>query len=143
MEPLAIKAFGPSHSDSVEPQRWLLGGKSHLFFLSRQLKQDSVVPSFPPSFKYKFTYSSCMAITDHRGTLGLRGTVCLGDWQAKFPEGQVASVSLCRGLGGRQSRTFLFPHVGFVSGASPSLWSYRMRQTWDSLEYWSSTFLTL
>lgn len=38
-EHLAIKALAPSISDSVEPRRWLLGGKPHLLFLPRQLSR--------------------------------------------------------------------------------------------------------
>ena len=38
---------------------------------SKAVEQDTVVPSFPQSFKYKLTYPPCMVIIDHRGLLAL------------------------------------------------------------------------
>lgn len=118
MKHLAINAFGPSHADSVEPQQWLLGGKSHLFFLPRQLSRTGWCHPFL-SFKYKPTYPPRLVVTDHRGTLGHGDTICLGDWQVKLSEGWVAPVGLC---GRWQCRAFLFLPIGFVSDPSLPLW---------------------
>lgn len=38
---------------------------------SKAVEQDTAVPSFPPSFKYKFIYPPCVAITEHGGLLAL------------------------------------------------------------------------
>lgn len=135
----SYQSIWPSHSDSMEPEQWLLGGKSCLFFLPRQLSRTWWCHPFL-SFKYKLTYPPCVVITYHQGARGLRDTVCLGDWQAQLLGGQIALVGLCGALGRRESKTFLFLQIGFVSGAFPSPQGYRpgvrprRLQTWGTLD---------